>query len=250
MRKELLREITPEDLEISATLTDLKSLMKMLSYLKKRGTRFSRILDLGCGYGGVTIIVGKFLEASEIYGVDIDEARLKKAAFRGIKTFKVDLNAEPLPFPEEFFDLVTSFGVLEHLVYYDNALSESYRVLRPGGYLLVSIPNLASWVNRLALLFGFQPRDVEVSSKVHFQGILPLYPEEEGILGHLHSATLRAMKSLLKAYGFKVVKVSSLSHEIRGVNPILTAIARLIDSIVSINPGLSRRFIILAQKPP
>jgi hypothetical protein len=82
----------------------------------------------------------------------------------------------------------------------DNLISESFRVLATGGNFILSMPNLGSYINRLALLLGYQPRDVEISSVYH-SGILPQYIG--GWFGHLHSATLRAMKELLALYGFR-----------------------------------------------
>lgn len=57
-----------------------------------------------------------------------------------------------LPFPDEHFCLVMSFGMLDYLAFFDPVIQEIYRVTRPGGYTLISLPNLASWHNRLFLL--------------------------------------------------------------------------------------------------
>jgi len=188
--------------------------------------------DIGCGYGGLTKVVSEYLQAQEVYGIDIDEERLQVVSQRGIKVFRVDIEYEKLPFPDEYFDLVTSFGVLEHLKHFDNFFTESYRVLRKGGFLIISMPNLGSWINRIALLLGFQPRDVEVSCRVRNQGFLPIY--SEGYIGHVHSATLRAMRKILEFYNFQVVKVQGSSPYMETKR--LGILLKMLDKIFSNEP--------------
>jgi len=48
------------------------------------------------------------------------------------------------------------------------------KILADQGYFLISMPNLSSWVNRLALLLGYQPRDLEISTKKLY-GVAPPY---------------------------------------------------------------------------
>lgn len=55
--------------------------------------------------------------------------------------------------------------VIEHLINPDNAISEAYRVLKPGGFLIIATPNQASWVNRVLLLFGHPILGIDLSTK-------------------------------------------------------------------------------------
>lgn len=239
-------ELSAADLALSATSHDLGALTRMLNDLRGRIDRGSlhRLVDVGCGYGGLTLLVARHLSIQDVTGIDAVPARLEEAARRGIHTYRVDLDREPFPIPDGQADLVTSFGVLEYLVLYDNTLSETARVLRPGGWLLLSIPNLGSYVNRLALLFGYQPREVDVSAQ-RFAGMPRRYgkgPIAAGIAPHLHAATLRCMQELLDFYEFDVVKTRSLAPE-KGHRVI-----RLLDATLGRRASLSRRFILLAQR--
>lgn len=73
-----------------------------------------------------------------------------------LKVEVVDLNQEPLPYPNESFDLVTCTEVIEHLEDHRSAVREMERVLRPGGVLVVSTPNILNLRSRLRyLFFGF-----------------------------------------------------------------------------------------------
>lgn len=229
--------MTPEDLVGDATAHDIQSLNRVLKGIEL--PRASRMLDLGCGYGGLTKYIATNLKIPDIYGVDINDLRLEQAKLKGIHTYNLDLVSAPLPFPDAFFDLVTSFGTMEHLVYFDNQLGESFRVLTKGGYMIIAMPNLASYVNRIALLFGYQPRDVEVSREF-LPGVLPFYNHR--FVGHIHSATIVAVKQMLKHYGFHVVKVKpSFPYQ-------SNKLIKVVDKLFSPWPSLSRRFIILTKK--
>jgi len=229
--------ISKKDLKVSATLQDIDNLDNILEYLKENGS-FGRMLDLGCGYGGLSKYVGNFLGISSIYGIDKDIQRLDDAKKKGIRVYTLNLDEDKIPFPNNHFDIITSFGVLEHLVAFDNILAEIQRVLSKEGYFLLSMPNLGSWINRIALLLGYQPRDVEVSQIIS-PGVLTWY--RGGGLFHLHSITMKALKCLLDYYGFQVVLTKSLSPYCKG------RLFRMLDWIPSKFPSLSRRFMVIAK---
>ncbi len=133
--------------------------------------------------------------------------------------------------------------MLAYLSLYDTVMGEAARVLEDGGWFLFSMPNLASHQNRLAMLFGYQPSQVDVSSPFRGVGTLHKRPlNRQGMPPLLHAATLRCMKELLDLYGFDVEMVRGFSpRPFR--NPALRRAA-------SHFPALSRRFLILARKRP
>ncbi|WP_345672859.1 class I SAM-dependent methyltransferase, partial [Streptomyces phyllanthi] len=98
-------------------------------------------------------------------------------------------------------DAVLFSEVIEHLVDPDDALDELRRVLRPGGHLMLSTPNLAAWYNRALLLAGVQPVFSEVSLRaIHGR------PGRE-VVGHLRLYTARALREFVTAAGFEVVRL-------------------------------------------
>jgi len=200
----------------------------------------AKIVELGCGDGSLVMEVANALGIRDVYGVDIDEVALKKAEGRGVKVFKADLNSDPLPFKDGFFDVVLMEEVIKHLTNPDNAIKEAHRVLKIGGAFLLSTPNLAWWLNRLALLFGYQPYWSEVSTiynvgKFRRDQRLPLS-------GHLRLYTHRALKQLLELHGFKVIASKGMTY---GNLPL---VLRHLDGLVSKMPSLAQIIMVLARK--
>lgn len=124
---------------------------------------FDKILDVGCSDGNFTQLLAKACKAKEVYGVDISERAVNLARENGIKAFRVNVDEESLPFEDNYFDAVYAGAIIEHLFDPDHFLDEIYRVLKPNGIFVLDTPNLASLYNRIALLLGYLPFDMQVS---------------------------------------------------------------------------------------
>ena len=102
------------------------------------------ILDIGCGAGADTLIAaGMVGPEGKVVGIDMIPEMLKCAKenlqrtdFKNI-TF-MEASAEKLPFPNEDFDVVISNGVFNLIPGKVKALSEVYRVLKPGGRMMIA----------------------------------------------------------------------------------------------------------------
>jgi 2-polyprenyl-3-methyl-5-hydroxy-6-metoxy-1,4-benzoquinol methylase len=158
----------------SYTLGAIRLLEPALKYLRRQNIK--TMLDLGCGYGVLTLIVTEAIGVKRCYAIDIYENRLK--FFEKIKgRSPVDIIiwrqdfSKPISLPEEVH-LVTMFGSLEHSIHWDEIFENIRNNLVREGFVLIAMPNLGSWVNRLALLLGYQPRDLEISRKRAF-GVAP-----------------------------------------------------------------------------
>lgn len=97
----------------------------------------ARILDIGCGLG---VYVRKFREFSgDVCGIDIDPKRLRE----GAKTTPGLMLAvgEHLPYPDATFDAIVLNEVIEHVTDDVATMAEAFRVLRPGGHIVIYAPN-------------------------------------------------------------------------------------------------------------
>ena len=113
------------------------------------------ICDLGAGDGEVTARLLAGAPGARISVVESDAVCVEKLRGRQYAVFSDDLNA-PLSFPDGSFDLVVTNQVIEHLYDTEQFLDEAFRILKPGGRLIVSTENAASWHNVGALAIGLQ----------------------------------------------------------------------------------------------
>jgi len=218
-------------------LMSLNLLEPLLRELRK--IKLQNMIDLGCGYKILTCIIAEYLNISEVYGVDIDKERLNVEVPCEITTINTDLTKPFSHLVGKSFDLIVSFGVIEHLQNWDTFMENVVRLSHKGSLLLISAPNLGSWINRILLLLGFQPRDLEISSK-RLYGIAPLY-RGHAVIGHIKIATLHAMKQFIESYGFRVVRVFPFYAKD-------SMFANIVDSLLKPFPSLARRYVILAQR--
>lgn len=114
------------------------------------------LLDVGCGDGSRTIRLSKHftISADHTYGLDSDSQRVILCGKIMINAIVTDIESGILPYRDQKFDLVICNQVFEHLKNYRGVFEDVIRVTKPGGYIIVGIPNLAHLINRLFLLLG------------------------------------------------------------------------------------------------
>ena len=116
----------------------------LLTALRKRHGA-TNVLEVGSGSGEMTLEIASTLEPARLYTFDItprDSSRLVADCFTG--------DATALPLRDATLDLVTLFDIIEHIPDDTTALAEAYRVLRPGGAVLLTVPtpNYPVWFGR------------------------------------------------------------------------------------------------------
>ncbi|MGW7486773.1 class I SAM-dependent methyltransferase [Streptomyces sp. NPDC054786] len=200
------------------------------------GAPAATILDIGCGDGTAAATAAEVLAGHRLVGVDWSQDALRRARTRIPCAVRGELTGDGLPFAAGSADAVLFSEVVEHLVDPDAALDELRRVLRPGGHLMLSTPNLAAWYNRGLLLAGVQPVFSEVSMR-HIHG----RPGTQ-VVGHLRLYTARALRGFLAASGFEVVRIAGAPyHDVpRPLRPLDRAACRL-PSLASILLAHARR---------
>lgn len=164
-----------------------------------------KILDIGCGEGNLLFrLKDKF---DELYGLDVAPSRLKEAEAKikesdpskASKFRFVEGNADdPLPFPNDFYDVITCIAVMEHVYDIFPLVKEMYRVLKPGGYIIAEVPNIAYLKHRISMLLGLLP---VTSSPYNWREV-----GWDG--GHIHYFTMKRLCQLFESQGFRIERKS------------------------------------------
>ena len=148
------------------------------------------ILDVGCGVGMYTSAFHQY--TSEVFGIEIERPRAQQAA--GTGTAVAQAMGETLPFAANTFDVVFSHEVLEHVRDDRRAVEEMVRVARPGGYLVIFVPNR---------LYPFETHGIYWRGQYHF-GNKPFVNWLPNVLRrrlapHVRAYTVRGLRHLFEA---------------------------------------------------
>lgn len=148
-------------------------------------------LDVGCGDGRTA---GLWLarRGCRYVGADLSATAVAQARELGLDA-RVVSDASQLPFEDDMFAGVLAVEVLEHLFEPQKAVAEFRRVLRPGGVLFVSLPNVAYWRRRLELLLlgRFDPLGDDLSIEQPWRD------------PHIRFFTPATLDRMLRAAGFE-----------------------------------------------
>lgn len=162
--------------------------------------------DFGCG-GAETLMLLDKLGFENVTAADYDEETLTKIRkiFKGrVEGVKVDFN-EKLPMETRSLDLITAFEVVEHVVKAEFFLAEVNRVLKEGGYLIITTPNHSFYKSRTKALrgdrLGKEGVHYRFFTKEHFEEVLTgagFVIEKRRSLGHLPLVDREPIRSVLR----------------------------------------------------
>lgn len=182
-------------------LQDVARLRVLLKWLEgtKKG---SRILDLGCAAGAVGAIFKHM--GFNVYGTDIAPARyyITKNKVNYLhcydKLVRHDANKK-MPFKSGMFDIVWGGEFIEHIYSTTTFLRECWRVLKPGGKLILTAPNIASFANRVLVVSGRYPWYVSASDRSLSYG---------DVNEHIRTYNRKILEAVVERENFIVEKVS------------------------------------------
>jgi SAM-dependent methyltransferase len=173
-------------------ITPVESSVRFLrKFRQKRIERFiqkGRILDIGCGRGTLLSLMKE--QGWEAYGLEFNE----ETAWHARNVLGLDIKTGRLAdvhFDDAFFDVVTLWHVLEHLPDPVLTFEECRRILKPGGLLVISVPNSDSLQAR-------------ISGDDWFHLDLPY---------HLYHFNDKNLDLFLRTFSFKIFKVKHFSLE-------------------------------------
>ncbi len=182
---------------------------RILREIREIGEEKLKILDVGC----FPYHLGAALEKAghDVWGISSTHEPIKNkhVAILNIET-------DPFPYKDNFFDLVLCSEVLEHLPHSPMpALKEMYRVAKPGGHVLITTPNINGSIHLILRLFGRAPLTGDNAENVYHR--------------HNHEYTLGELSGVVKRAGWTVTRAQHFiayppfRRRNRHDNPILWA---------------------------
>jgi len=175
----------------------------------------ARLLEVGCGKGQFLLDLTELLRScaqvsfARVAAVDLVKApgNVLDRVSPKPELFQQSVDGVKLPFPDGSFDLVTCNHILEHLFQTEHLLREIRRVLQKDGLAVISVPNTAAWMNRIALLFAGQPLGSEVGTESISYGFWPRFLagrlDRFQPSGHIRDFTPRSLRDIAAHCGFK-----------------------------------------------
>lgn len=163
--------------------------------LISRNLKSGKILDIGASPYHISFCLKKL--GYDVWSIDVNPKILKGFQERNkLKVRKSNIEIEKLPFRDEEFDMVVFTEIFEHLAVNPiAALREINRVLKPGGIILLSTPNLYSLHKIIMFMFGKSFND----ALTEFKKI-----ESTGYMGHIREYSNSEIKNILKYCNFKI----------------------------------------------
>lgn len=219
-------------------------------YLRRHRARYAHDLALIARLPGRKILeIGSFphhvpfllkRKGYDVTAVDLEPDRLKEfIAAERLPVIRADIERERLPFADESFDIVLLNGVFEHFLHPIHALLEANRVLRQGGALMLTVPNLYYFPKIMLYLLG---KGAMSDAFTEFRRTFWLHH-----MGHVRDYHAREIKRFLEYTNFIVRRVTYPAYEKTRLNRFwpLSPLARLATALV---PPLRPYIAVIARK--
>ncbi len=207
-------------------------LKKILNFIPK--SKNINFLDVACGEGQFYDELKKFRKNITYNGLEFSTKQVSLAKSKKYNVKKHDLT-EKWPFEDNSFDIVFASEIIEHIFDTDYFSSECYRVLKKGGILILTTPNIAALGDRIRLLFG----------------ILPCAIENRAILknsGHIRAFTYKDIYEILTYNGFKIIKITGRDFYLPIVKHEMKYLGKINYFLSNLFPKISAGFIVIAKK--
>jgi 2-polyprenyl-3-methyl-5-hydroxy-6-metoxy-1,4-benzoquinol methylase len=163
-----------------------------------------------------------------VIGLDVALTALREASRRALIPVRAQVEA-PLPFVAGTFATVLAAEVIEHVFDTERVLLELARVLRPGGWLVLTTPNLVALSGRAKLVLGHSPHNVE-------------FDASPGTSGHIRYFTFDTLETLLRRVGLRPLG--------RWTNVVHFSVLGSSELAGRIRPSLGHTLISVAVKQP
>jgi 2-polyprenyl-3-methyl-5-hydroxy-6-metoxy-1,4-benzoquinol methylase len=187
-----------------------------------------QVLDVGCSSGYLARRLAE--RGATVVGIDNDEQAAEEARAVCEQVLVGDVESMELPFPQHSFDVVLCGDVVEHLRDPEAFLARVRPLLRPGGRLVLTTPNVANWAMRLGLLAG--------RWRYTDRGILDRT--------HTHFFTKKTLEQTLERAGYTIVAFD-VTAPLPGIGA--RAVERAAHAFALVRPSLFAYQFVVAATP-
>jgi SAM-dependent methyltransferase len=205
------------------------------------------VLDIGCGDGEFLAAVDERHSLTSrgwhLFGVDFSPYQIERARQHPYNFSECNVE-DGLPFGDSCFNVIFCGELIEHVYNPDKLLDECFRVATPGGYLVITTPNLQAWYNRALFVVGVQPLFYETSTRSTSIGAGALRRLKRGTapVGHIRLFNRQALFDLLESTGFTPLAIRGAEF------PLFPRSVRTIDRLAAKRPTLASNLVVLARR--
>lgn len=178
------------------------------------------ICDIGCADGSFL----RLLEGYRLLGVEVSEVLARRAVQNGIETILGNVE-HGVPLESGTVDCVVTGETIEHVPDTDHFLGEINRVLRPGGWLILSCPNVNTLVSPLMMVLLDTPPQLSARYRSP----------------HVKDFTSRTLRMAVENNGFSVESMVGSEIYLPGLGGVLPRLALRL-------PRIAKEIVLLAQK--
>lgn len=158
-----------------------------------RPLKMSTVLDVGCGPGAFGESI-KAATGATVHGIDVSTSAIEEARKRLDLAMVFDVEGGEKALPSSGllsrYDVILVSEVLEHLFFPEKLLSGLKQFASEETHIILTVPNVLFWKNRLAILFGrFEYTDVGLMDR-----------------GHVHFFTWKTFTQMIQAAGYTIIE--------------------------------------------